>query len=50
MDFQLSWFVTEDGGTNPFRNVGNYLSGKHEVGIVEYPDIRLFLLVVQLVS
>jgi hypothetical protein len=50
MDFQLSWFVTEDGDTNPFRNVGNYLSGKNEVEIAEYPNIRLFLLIVRLLS
>jgi len=50
MNFQLSCFVTEDRGTKPFRNVGNYLSGKHDFDIPEYLNIRLFFLKVRLIS
>jgi hypothetical protein len=51
MNFQLSCFVTEDRGTMPFRNVGNYLSGKYDVDIPEYLNIRFFfLLKVRLIS
>jgi len=47
MNFQLC-FVTEDGRSKPFRNVGIWLSGKHDVDISEYLNIRFYLLIVRL--